>query len=235
MSRRRRPAPPDARTVVLDRIRTALGRSDGTPAPAEAAPSYRRQGTHAPGADALLALLTERLVEYGAAVVRVDGEDALEAELRTLLDASVRRVVVPSWLPTRWVTAAAGQGAQVLTDAATAPLSPTTLDGVDVVLTAARVAIAETGTIVLDGEGDQGRRAITLVPDRHVCVVRAAQVVETVPEAVARLGAAPHRPLTWISGPSATSDIELSRVEGVHGPRTLDVVLVGPATDERTA
>ncbi|GAB4084576.1 LUD domain-containing protein [Myceligenerans cantabricum] len=140
----------------------------------------------------------------------------------------VRRgsVVVPPELDVTWVSAVP-DGVRVVPDVPGAPLTPSDLDGIDVIVTAARVAVAETGTIVLDGEPDQGRRAISLVPDVHVCVVRADQVVQTVPEAVRLLARHPARPLTWISGPSATSDIELNRVEGVHGPRTLHVILVG--------
>jgi L-lactate dehydrogenase complex protein LldG len=117
-------------------------------------------------------------------------------------------------------------GGQIVVDGEPEALSPAALDGCDGAVTGAAVAIAETGTIVLDGSPDQGRRAITLVPDYHLCVVRADQVTELVPEAVARLAGTAGRPLTWISGPSATSDIELERVEGVHGPRTLEVILV---------
>jgi L-lactate dehydrogenase complex protein LldG len=115
-------------------------------------------------------------------------------------------------------------GVEVITDDG---LDPAALDACDGAVTGAAVAIAETGTIILDGSPGQGRRAITLVPDYHLCIVLARQVVQLVPEAVARL-AGTDGPLTWISGPSATSDIELERVEGVHGPRTLDVVLVDP-------
>ncbi|MGW8567998.1 LutC/YkgG family protein [Isoptericola sp. NPDC055881] len=139
-------------------------------------------------------------------------------------DSSLR-VVAPSGLDDAWL-AALPADVQVVRDSREQPLAPTDLDAVAAVVTAARVAVSETGTIVLDGEPDQGRRAISLVPDVHLCVVRADQAVQTVPEAVRLLGEHPDRPLTWISGPSATSDIELDRVEGVHGPRTLHVLLL---------
>jgi L-lactate dehydrogenase complex protein LldG len=142
--------------------------------------------------------------------------DAVGAAVASALPAGAR-VVVPPGLPSEVL---AGVADPVLDDA----LAPEALDGLDAVVTCCRLGIAETGTIVLDHEPDQGRRAITLVPDRHVCVVRAEQVVADVPDAVALLD--PLRPLTWISGPSATSDIELDRVEGVHGPRVLHVIVV---------
>jgi L-lactate dehydrogenase complex protein LldG len=214
-----------AREEVLSRIRAALG-ADG-PSPPEslthrlpqAGPAYRTAGRlDQPG---LLDLLAERLADYRASVRRAP-PDALAAEVAAALAGrGARRVVVPDGLALALppdVEAVADDG-----------LSPQDLDAVDGVITEAAVAIAETGTIVLDGSPGQGRRAITLIPDYHLCLVRADQVVELVPEAVARLAAAAARPLTWISGPSATSDIELSRVEGVHGPRTLEVILVGPA------
>ncbi|MFI6425395.1 lactate utilization protein C [Promicromonospora sp. NPDC050880] len=147
------------------------------------------------------------------------GRGAAEAGARARSSVVVPPGIEPGWL--------AGLGDIVVrTDSRDAPLSAVELDGIDAVVTASRVAVAETGTIVLDGGPDQGRRAISLVPDVHVCVVRTDQVVQTVPEAVRLLGTEPGRPLTWVSGPSATSDIELDRVEGVHGPRTLHVALV---------
>jgi L-lactate dehydrogenase complex protein LldG len=126
--------------------------------------------------------------------------------------------VVPPGLPRHWLP---GSVSAVPDDS----LPPGRVAAVDGVVTAAAVAVAETGTILLDGAPDQGRRIITLLPDVHVCVVRIGQVVATVPDALARV--TPHRPLTWISGPSATSDIELNRVEGVHGPRNLHVIITG--------
>jgi L-lactate dehydrogenase complex protein LldG len=182
------------------------------------ATAYRTQGELA--GDRLLDMLAERLADYRAAVRRATPADLQATLLAALAERGARRIVVPSGLDLP-----ALPGTELIVDD---DLSSHDLDALDGVITGAAVAIAQTGTIVLDGAPDQGRRAITLVPDYHLCIVHADQVVELVPEAVARLEPPAARPLTWISGPSATSDIELSRVEGVHGPRTLEVILVGP-------
>jgi L-lactate dehydrogenase complex protein LldG len=198
-----------ARDEILARI--------GAVVPAAAAPiprGYRRAGT----ADDVVELFCARAGEYRADVRRVD--DVAEA----VAGLGARRLGVPTGVPRAWRPA----GVELVEDDG---LTPRELDALDGVLTGATVAIAETGTIVLAAGVVEGRRALTLVPDLHVCVVERAQIVELVPEAFDRLrdlGVA-RRPLTFVSGPSATSDIELSRVEGVHGPRTL-VVLVAPTT-----
>jgi L-lactate dehydrogenase complex protein LldG len=205
-----------ARDEILARVRRALA---DRPVPPEVPRRYRQQGEHRPGALELLDLLAHRLVDYRATVYRSTVDEictALPEALRATLPAG-GSIIVPPALPEGWTP----EGA-IVDDGS---LTAADLDRVDAVLTTCAAACAETGTIALDGSPDQGRRAITLVPDRHVCVVRADQVVQTVPELLARLD--PLRPLTFISGPSATSDIELQRVEGVHGPRTLVVLLVG--------
>ncbi|HEV7655409.1 MAG TPA: LUD domain-containing protein [Mycobacteriales bacterium] len=197
-----------ARDEVLGRIRRALA---DRPAPAEVRRDYRRTGEL--DRTALLDLLVDRLVDYKASVRRCAEPELAGTLVDALTERGAARVVVPPGLP--WDLPGAVRDDD---------LTAAELDDLDGVVTACAVAVAETGTIVLDSSPDQGRRMITLVPDYHLCVVRADQVVQIVPEAVARLD--PDRPLTWISGPSATSDIELNRVEGVHGPRTLEVVLV---------
>lgn len=200
-----------AREAVLARVRTAL--ADGY-APPPVPRDYQRTDR----VPASLELFAERVEDYRAVVHRTD-EAGLAAVLAAALPGPQRRVVVPAGVPDDWLAALEGE---VVRD--DPPLSAHELDRCDSVLTTCAVGIAETGTVVLDGSAGQGRRALSLVPDHHVLVVRAAQVVGGVPAAVARLD--PVRPLTWISGPSATSDIELQRVEGVHGPRRLEVVLV---------
>jgi L-lactate dehydrogenase complex protein LldG len=198
-----------ARDEVLGRVRAALTdvpATDEVPVPRD----YRR--SHHDGD--LVALFAERVADYRAVVRTVPGDGLASAVGEELAGLSV---VVPVDVPAAWV-----DGLEVRRDEP--PLSVDELDAVDAVLTGCALGIAETGTIVLDAGTAQGRRALTLVPDRHVCVVRADQVVADVPDAVAGLD--PLRPLTWISGPSATSDIELQRVEGVHGPRNLVVLIV---------
>ncbi len=207
-----------ARDDVLLRVRSAL---TGARTPDAVPRDYLLTGTL--GTAELLDLLADRLTDYKAGVRRTDAAGlpaAIADAVQAGLTATGRpRLVVPPGLPQEWLSAL---DAEIIVDDG---LSALELDALQGVITGATVAVAETGTFVLDGSTDQGRRAITLVPDLHVCVLFAAQVVHGVPEAVALLE--PTRPLTWVSGPSATSDIELVRVEGVHGPRTLEVVLVG--------
>ncbi|MFF9850528.1 LutC/YkgG family protein [Streptomyces litmocidini] len=206
----------DSRARILARIRTAVADAPG------AVPVARDYRTgHAPDDPArLLDLLHENLADYRAHVHRTTPDGVAGLVARLLAERGARSAVVPPGLPEGWLAAA---GAVRRFDEPR--LTPYELDGLDAVVTGCAVAIAETGTIVLDGGAGQGRRALTLVPDLHLCVVRAPeQVVASVPLALPRLD--PGRPLTWISGPSATSDIELDRVEGVHGPRTLEVLLV---------
>ncbi|MFF1506857.1 lactate utilization protein C [Streptomyces sp. NPDC058326] len=205
-----------SRDRILARVRAAV--ADAPEAP-DVVRAYRSSHSAADAAG-LLDLLHENLADYRAHVHRTAPDGLAGLISRLLAERGARTVVVPPGLPEGWLAAA---GAEQRTD--TPRLTPYELDAADAVVTGCALAIAETGTIVLDGGPGQGRRALTLVPDLHICVVRAPeQVVASVPEALPRLD--PGRPLTWISGPSATSDIELDRVEGVHGPRTLDVVLV---------
>ena len=194
-----------ARDDILGRVRAALADVGDR---AVVVPRDHRRTTDPAG---IVELFAERVADYRATVTRCTETD-LESAVADALAGSAR-VVVPDGFPVPVVGAVPDDH-----------LSSADLDRVDAVVTTASVGIAETGTIVLTHGPGEGRRALTLVPDVHVCVVRASQVVGGVPEAVALLD--PARPQTWVSGPSATSDIELNRVEGVHGPRTLHVLLV---------
>jgi L-lactate dehydrogenase complex protein LldG len=201
----------DARAEVLGRIRSALGE-------APAVPEIPRDYLPAGSAHADLDRFCERVADYRATVHRV-GRDELPAALSAACERlGVRRVGTTLELEV--------EGAELVRDEP--PLSVADLDALEAVLTGCALGIAETGTLVLDGAAASGRRALTLVPDVHLCVIGEDQVVAAVPDAVARLAeaAGAGRPVTLVSGPSATSDIELDRVEGVHGPRTLEVFVV---------
>ena len=212
-----------AREVILGRIREAL--SDVVqPDPALDVPIPWEYGRATEMPD-ILARFVEMVDDYKAVVRRVPAAEVPAAISALVSEKGVGSMVVPAGVDPAWRQAVEAAGATVHED--DPPLSHQELNAIEGVLTASVVSIAETGTIVLDHAPDQGRRALSLVPDLHICVVRADQVVSDVPEAVGRLAASigQGRPLTWISGGSATSDIELNRVEGVHGPRTLLVVL----------
>ncbi len=193
-----------ARDAVLGRVRAALA---DRPEPPTVPRDYRREDD----VEDPVALFAERVRDYAATVVVTDAAAGAVADAC----AAFAHVLVPPGLPQAWRPAGAEEddgrpGRE--------------LDAIDAAVTGCAVAIAETGTFVLDGGERSGRRALTLVPDHHVCVVEASQIVGIVPQALARLD--PRRPITLVSGPSASSDIELQRVEGVHGPRHLTVVIV---------
>ncbi|MGW2377778.1 LutC/YkgG family protein [Kitasatospora sp. NPDC001683] len=209
-----------SRELILGRIRAALGDAGEVAEP----PLPRGYlSAHAPADDpvALLDLLHRNLADYRALVHRCTEAELPDRIAELLAARGSRTVALPAGLPASWLSAVGD--VELLPDDGS--LTAARLDAVDSVVTGCALAIAETGTIVLDAGPGQGRRLLSLVPDHHVCVVRAPeQVVASVPLALPRLD--PARPQTWISGPSATSDIELDRVEGVHGPRTLEVLLV---------
>jgi L-lactate dehydrogenase complex protein LldG len=205
------------RDEMLGRIRAALA---DRPRPVPVPRDYLRT---LDGAD-VVALFAERAADYKATVARVPSPELPGAIASALQERGARRVVVPAGLPDGWLAQA---DTEPLRD--DPPLSWHDLDQADGVVSGCTVAIALTGTIILSAGPAQGRRALTLLPDYHLCVVRAEQIVGTVSEALARLE--PTRPQTWISGPSATSDIELDRVEGVHGPRTLRILIVEGSGD----
>jgi L-lactate dehydrogenase complex protein LldG len=202
-----------AREAILERVRGALGAGVAVP---EIPRRYRGPRLD----DGSVDRFCERVAEYRASVTRIAASELGETIERLCRERGARRIAVPRGGPE------ALEGVELVVDDPL--LSPSALDQLDGVLTGCALAIAETGTIVLDGGERSGRRALTLVPDWHICVVEASSVVAGLPDAVAALApvAAEGRPVTLVSGPSATSDIELDRVEGVHGPRTLDVVVV---------
>ncbi|GAB3456638.1 LUD domain-containing protein [Streptomonospora sediminis] len=211
-----------SRERILGRVRAALADVPPGEAPEDVPVPRDYSPDHDQGETA--ALFVDRLEDYKALVHRAAPEELAECIARVLADRGARSVGAPHDAPGDWFAAT---GAEVVRDGGGTGggLGLAGLESVDGVVTGCAAAIAETGTIVLDAGTAQGRRALTLIPDYHLCVVRRDQVVAGVPEALSRLD--PARPLTWISGPSATSDIELDRVEGVHGPRTLEVVIVG--------
>jgi L-lactate dehydrogenase complex protein LldG len=208
-----------AREAVLGRVRAALGPGAEIP---EVPRAYRQAGALGAGGDsATVDLFCGRVADYRATVSRMRGDELSGALMAACAQREARRIAVPAQAPP-WTV----EGVELVRY--DPPLSPRQLDELDGVLSGCALAIAETGTIVLDGAGACGRRALSLVPDYHLCVVKAIDIVPSVPDAVSALAraATEARPITFISGPSATVDIELVRVEGVHGPRTLDVFVV---------
>jgi L-lactate dehydrogenase complex protein LldG len=217
---------------VLGAVARALAAEHVGPGSGEVERGYLTAGERTLAAP--LDLFVERLRDYKTTVTRSTPDQVGQAVAEALVRSGARSVVAPTDLPSSWLAEIDADAVAVVRD--TPGLGAIELERIDATVTGSAVAIADTGTVVLDAGAAQGRRIISLVPDHLVIVVHAGDVVAGVPDAIARL--APSAPQTWISGPSATSDIELNRVEGVHGPRRLDVVLVddlGEGGTERRA
>lgn len=215
-----------AKETILSRIRHATHDvpRDETPEDVAIERGYRTEDEDP--REEIVDRFAEYVAEYEATVHRVAEPDLPKSILEALVLRGVEKLVVPADLPESWIPA----NVEILRDGPDDHLTNADLDGSDGVLTGCALGVAQTGTIVLDSGEAQGRRAITLLPDYHLCVVKEEQVVGIVPEAIANLEDAVKtrsRAVTFISGPSATSDIELERVEGVHGPRTLEVIIAG--------
>ncbi len=227
---------PSARDAILSRIRTELAGANGSAADtsnatalsapgALPAPGYQRLGSLS--REACLELFIDRLVDYDATVLQVEGDGDLPAAITSALAGrNEQLVIVATEFPSQWLP----PGIQVVVDgpAAMGPRTIQEIDSAQAVVTPCEVAVASSGTIVLKHVGAQGRRVLTLLPDHHICLVRREQVLELLPEALAMLDSASPAPVTTIAGPSATSDIEMTRIRGVHGPRRLTVILYGP-------
>jgi L-lactate dehydrogenase complex protein LldG len=211
-----------SREAILGRVRAALAGDGAGADEAAEGEGYERQGSLTLGER--VELLEHRLDEYGARTVRCGPGEIAGTVAVLLTGGGKRRVATPAGVPREWLA----EGVEwVLDDGLSNDgLSNEELNGVDGVLTGASAAVAISGSIVLQHGPAEGRRVITLLPDYHLCVLFAEQVVETLPEAFARMGDGGGRPITFISGPSATADIEMTRIKGVHGPRFLDVILV---------
>lgn len=210
------------REVMLERIRGALKDVSPTEEPADVRVVRDYRTVDPAPREALVEQFIERVREYKATIRRIEAAGIPSAIAECCAARGVARLVVPDGLPEAWMPA----GVELLRDP---DLTVDQIERSDGVLTTCALGIAQTGTLVLDRGPGQGRRVLTLLPDYHLCVVRDDQVVGLVPEAISRLhssASTPGRPITFISGPSATSDIELNRVEGVHGPRTLEVLVV---------
>jgi L-lactate dehydrogenase complex protein LldG len=215
-----------AKETVLWRIRHATSDVPEQERPEDVTVGRGYRTEEEAAREEIVARFAERTAEYEAKVHRVAHEELPGTIEEALKRRGVKRLVVPPYLPKAWIP----ENVETLSDTAHSRLTNKELDESDGVLTGCALGIAQTGTIVLDAGRAQGRRALTLLPDYHLCVVREEQIVGLVPEAFARLEKtvkAEGRAITFISGPSATSDIELNRVEGVHGPRTLEVLISG--------